>query len=129
MPEADKREKWPYDTSLWSPWKERTIYRALALPKQVLPGMAAIAIYILGKEVKTRSYREGHYTKPRWHTPQSRLLTGMTATLYYIGKVVKKRTKPDAGKTNEWQQDASRAPAKIGQHSDPEPLHYASLDA
>ena len=52
MPEADKTEKWQlvYDASLWSPWEERTIYRALALPKQVLPGMAAIAIYIYIRE-------------------------------------------------------------------------------
>ena len=68
-------------------------------------------------------------TKRKGHTPESRLLTGMAATLDYIGKVVKRRTKPEAGQTSEWQYDASQAPAKIGQHSDPEPLHDASLDA
>ena len=68
-------------------------------------------------------------TKHKGHTPESRLRTGMAEAIDYIGKVVKRRTKPEAGKTNEWQKDASRAPAKIGQHSDPEPLHDASLDA
>ena len=68
-------------------------------------------------------------TKHQGHTPESRLATGMAATLNYLGQVVKRRTKPEAGQTSEWQYDASRAPAKIGQHSDPEPLHDASFDA
>ena len=82
----------------------------------------------IGKDVKRRSYRKDT-TKHKGDTPESRLLTGMAATLDYIGKVVKRRTKPEAGRTSEWQEDASRAPAKIGQHSDPEPLHDASFDA
>ena len=48
-------------------------------------------------------------TKHQGHTPESRLVTGMAATLDYVGKVVKRRTKPEAGQTSEWQYDASRA--------------------
>ena len=56
-----------------------------------------------------RKKNEKGTTKHKGHTPESRLLTGMAATLDYIGKVVKRWAKPEAGKTSEWQHDASRA--------------------